>query len=201
MTRFAAAQQLRALTILTVTAGCGASSVPLYKGLERSSSAVALLNTGEGLLIERVYTSDGSMACSEQRQPACPAEVALLPGRYRVIARPARWPSSPRRWAIDVDLAAAQTYAVRVTARQVGEGSSDSGPDFGDSYQTAVEIADVWGRPVAAGIPEQESAPLPPGQPLKRDPKAPRCPPYSTAADSTALPPSWYSKGQPRLQL
>jgi hypothetical protein len=196
------AQLQSALISAMALAGCGASGVPLYKGPQKSNAEVALLITGQGLVYEQIYASDASIACGGPPTAECPAQASLLPGRYRMIARPARWPRSPRRWVIDVDLAAAHSYEVRTIARQSGVSSGSTGPDISDSYSTAVAIVDVEsGKAVAAGVPEQESAPLPPGTPMAHDPKGPRCPPHMPATTCTPLPPAWFSKGEHQLEL
>lgn len=190
--------------IALAVVACGQAATPVYPGAQQADSEVATLNAGSGLIVAAIHGADGRAACGLPPARECPQLAALLPGRYRVVLRPADWPSSARRWAIDADIERGHSYTARVSARQRGEAGRGGGPEIEHWYQTAVELVDTSGdarTPVAAGVPEQEAAALPPREPLARDPKGPRCPPYAAAAGCVPLPKSWYSTGEARPAL
>lgn len=184
---------------LVLAVACGHAGTPLYAGPARAASEVAVLHADAGLMIAAIYDAQARAVCGgASARAACPDVAALSPGRYRVIARAARWPGS----AIDAELAPDRTYVARVTARQEGLSAAAGDLVAGRSYATAVALVDAESNAaVAAGVPEQEAALLPPGAPLRRDPRAPRCPPYAPDVGCTPLPTVWYSDGEPRPEL
>jgi hypothetical protein len=181
--------------LLTTLVACAHQGVARNAGEHRGADNVATVSSNE-LVVQAIFDAEGRNLCEN----GCPAMPTVAPGRCRVVVRPRRWPH--RAWGADVELRANTSYLVRIDQIAYGEAAAAGEPVFDRLYQTAVSVVELDSHEVVGvAVPLEELPALPPGAPMRADPRGQRCPPMHPRKGCAPLPRAWYSDGQPAPAL